>query len=294
MTAAYHELITTLIVGGRIVFRRRFSFTRFWPDVRECGATHLTLIGIVARLLETAPPDDRDRDNPLKVMTGGPLPADRAAFEERFGVVTVACYGGTDVGMPTYERIGDGDPPDSHGVVQGIFEVRIADDNDEQLHVGEVGEILVRPRLPHVTSSGYFGMPQATVDTWRDLWFHTGDLGRFDAAGRLYFLGRKKEMIRRSGENISIFEVEEALIAHPAIAEAAVIAVPAELGEDEIVAFVSLKDGAELDEAELRAFCNANMGRFMVPQYIRFLAEIPRTPTGKYAMSALQAIFTSQ
>lgn len=293
MAAGLMEVPAALLTRSRVVFRRRFSARRFWPDIREHGATAVCLLGTVARILETRPPDPSDIDNPLEVAWGGPLPKAKAAFEKRFGLRLIAGYASTDVGLVSRERIDspERDPDDCHGPVQDNYEVRIVDEEGDPVPSGEVGEILVRSRLAHIMSAGYFGMPEATVEAWDDLWFHTGDLGRVDAQGRLYYLGRKRETIRRSGENISVFEVEESLGMHPAVADVAVIGVPSEMGEQEVAAFIAPRNGEDLDETALRAYCEKHITRFMIPKHFRFVTEIPRTPTGKSAIAALQTMF---
>ena len=144
---------------------------------------------------------------------------------------------------------------------------------------GVAGEIVVRPKQPGIMFSGYYGMPEATVESWKNLWFHTGDTGRMDEEGYFYFLDRKKDVVRRRGENISSYEIERVINDHPKVFESAIVGVPSELSEEEVLAVVILKDGEELKPEELLDFCQARMAHFAVPRYIRYVKELPRTPS---------------
>ncbi|MDQ1001808.1 acyl-coenzyme A synthetase/AMP-(fatty) acid ligase [Neobacillus niacini] len=167
----------------------------------------------------------------------------------------------------------------SCGKAVSVYEVEIHDENDQPCPVGEVGEIVVRPKKPGVLFSGYYGMPEATVEMWRNLWFHTGDRGRVDEDGYFYFIDRKKDVIRRRGENISSYEIERVINTHPKVQEAALVGVPSELSEEEVLAVLILREGEELKPEELLDFCQPRMAHFAVPRYIRFVKEFPRTPS---------------
>jgi crotonobetaine/carnitine-CoA ligase len=144
-----------------------------------------------------------------------------------------------------------------------------------------VGEIAIRPNEPDIMMKGYYGMPEASLEAFSNLWFHTGDYGRMDPAGHLFFESRKKDAIRRRGENIAAFEIEEVVNTHSAVLECAAVGVPSELTEEDVKVVVVLRDGAPLDAEELREFCRSRMARFMVPEYVEFVDAIPKTPTGK-------------
>jgi carnitine-CoA ligase len=179
---------------------------------------------------------------------------------------------------------GPDDPPEkagSAGRVRDYMDVQIVDDERRPLPVGETGEICVRPNERGMIMSGYYRMPEATVEATADLWFHTGDRGRLDADGFLYFSDRKKEAIRRRGENISAYEVETVLCHHPDVVEAAAVPVPSELGEDEVMAYVVAAPGTEIDHAALIAHCVENMAYYMVPRYLDVIDELPKTPSAK-------------
>jgi crotonobetaine/carnitine-CoA ligase len=169
-------------------------------------------------------------------------------------------------------------------VLEDYFEIRVVDpENDEPVPVGEVGEIVVRPKEPGCFMQGYFRMPEKTVEAWRNLWFHSGDAGRFDEAGRLFFIDRIKDCIRRRGENISAFEVEQVLNSHPDVAESCVIGVRVEGagGEEEVKALIVPKPGASIDNVALLDFCVERMPRYAVPRFVELTGELDKTATGK-------------
>lgn len=167
--------------------------------------------------------------------------------------------------------------------------MRIVDEDDLVLEPDQVGEIVIRPQEPYTMMSGYYKMPEETLQAFRNLWFHTGDLGYLDKHGYLYFVGRKKEAIRRRGENISAFEVEKIINRHPNVLESAAIAVPSELSEDEVKVVVVLKEGEQLSPEELVEFCEQRMAYFMVPRFIEFRAALPKTPTQRVEKYKLQS-----
>jgi crotonobetaine/carnitine-CoA ligase len=177
-----------------------------------------------------------------------------------------------------------GDPESkgaSAGRPRGLAEVQIVSDEDEPLAVGEVGEICVRPCEHGIIMAGYYKMPEATVRDTRDLWLHTGDRGRLDADGYLFFVDRKKEAIRRRGENISAYEVEMLISKHPSVLEVAAVPVSSELSEDEVMVYVVCRDGHSVTEEELVRFANRNMAHFMVPRFVHFIDALPKTPSEK-------------
>jgi crotonobetaine/carnitine-CoA ligase len=287
--AAYCDVLSALITGGRVVLAPRFSASRFWKHQHDFDVTVFSIIGTVMQILWKGEPSPLDRGHRVRVTWGGPLPVDAAAFEERFGVRVLpqdGVYGMSETGMICMSSF----DPALSGKVRSIYQVRIADDNDDEVPAGEVGEILVRPTEPGTSFSGYLAMPQATVDATRNLWFHTGDLGHVDSENRLTFLGRKREMIRRAGHNISTWEIEEVVGDHPDVIECAAIGVPSELGEQDVKLYVSTRPGSALDADALVEFCRGRMASFMIPQHVEFLVEIPKTPTDKPAKSELLAL----
>jgi crotonobetaine/carnitine-CoA ligase len=215
------------------------------------------------------------------------------AFEKRFGVPFMQGFGMTECNIVAYTRPGEALVPGCAGYpLAEWFEVGIADpDTDAPLPPGQVGEIVVRPKVPGTVMAGYFRMPDKTVEAWRNLWFHTGDAGRFDDLGRLHYVDRLKDCIRRRGENISSFEVEQVLNAHPAVAESAVVGirVAGAGGEDEVKAYVVAATGATLDPVELLDWCTPRMPYFAVPRFVEVVTgELAKTPTGKLQKAPLR------
>jgi carnitine-CoA ligase len=285
MRAAFLDLLPALVVGGRAVLAPRFSASTFWEQVRAHGVTVFSLIGTVQQILWSREPSDGDRAHSVRLTWGAPTPVDHAEFKQRFGIDVLpgdGVYGMSEIGIPTVSSL----DPERHGRVRPMYELIVADERDLPLPPGEVGEILVRPRRPGVLFSGYLDNPEATVAATRNLWFHTGDLGRLDAAGRLSFVGRRQERLRRAGHNVSSWEVEEGLNRHPAVSASAVFGVPGALGEDDVAAAIVAADDS-LTEDALARFAAEAMAPFMVPQHFMFVDEIPTTATGKPAKTEL-------
>ena len=270
-----------LQVGATAIVRRRFSVTEFWATVRESGAQVSFLLGAMANFLagQEARPDDHD--NPMDRMLVVPLIDNLDSFRRRFGVRVCTCYGSTEVNVPIASGFDVTDEPGMAGVALPGYDVRIVDDNDVEVPVGAVGELVVRANEPWVLATGYHRNPDATVRLFRNLWLHTGDAFRRDAAGNYFFVDRIKDYIRRRGENISSFEVEREVNAHPAVLECAAVAVKSASTEDDLKVVVVLKQGARLEPDELREFLRPRVPRFMVPNVIEVIAELPKTPTGK-------------
>jgi carnitine-CoA ligase len=291
----YHvaaEVDTTLpmvLAGGSVALYPRFSVSGFWGQVEESRAT---LFGGMANMLErlwSAPPSDRDADNSLRGAVIGYIPPRmRDRFERRFGVRLFDTYGMTEIepiALPDPDRV----PPDgSCGPPRQDLEVAVLDEDDGPLPPGQEGEIGVRAREPHVMFEGYEGDPEATADAWRGGWFHTGDLGRLDREGNLYFVDRLKDVIRRGGENISTWELERLVSEHEAVEQVAAAGVRGSGQDDEVKLVICATEDARIDPAELRGWCEGRMARFMLPRFIEVRAELPRTPTGKVLKSALQ------
>jgi crotonobetaine/carnitine-CoA ligase len=281
-----------LIVGASVVLYERFSPSRFLDRLREGDITVTNFVGVMMDWVSRTPPTDRDADNPLRCVMSAPAPAPLVpGFCERFGVETVATvFGQTEICLPFLAPYGVDRPEGAVGVlVDEFFEVRLVDpETDEEVPVGEMGELVMRPREPWTINSGYFGMPEATADARRNLWFHTGDGLKRDEDGWYYFLDRIKDALRRRGENISSFEVEHAVSGHPDVREVAVVAAPAafEGGEDEVVAVVVLAPGA--DVKSVAQWAGETMPKFLVPRYWRVLDALPKTPSEKIQKVALR------
>lgn len=287
-----------LIVGARFVLQTRFSASGWVDQLRGSGATVTNFVGVMMDWVQKQPRDPDDADNRLRCLYAVPLATSVAAdFAERFGIEAfVENFGLTEVSMPILTPYGEPRPPGAAGLlVDDYFDVRLVDpETDEEVPVGEVGELVVRARLPWTMCTGYYGMPEKTAQAQRNLWFHTGDGLRRDAEGWYYFVDRLKDALRRRGENISSFEVEQPLLAMSGVAECAVVGVPAdgEAGEDELLAVIVPQPGAELDAAGVWAWGERHLPAFAVPRYVRFADELPLTPSGKVRKAALREIGT--
>ena len=277
-----------LVLGTTAAIGERFSVSGFWPEVRRFGATVFDFMGATLTMLHKQPPGSDDADNPVRLGWGVPVPEFADDFERRFGLQLVELYGSTDAGLPMYHPTDVPRRNGSCGTAIDAYDVRLFDHLGREVAVGEVGEIVVRPNEPSLMSDGYFGMPEATLDTRRNLWFHSGDLARRDTDGYFYFVGRKSESIRRRGENISAFEVEEVVKLHPAVMDAAAYGVPSEMTEDDVMVAVVVRPNTPFDARELTEFCAKRMAQYMVPRYVDTVAELPRTPTEKVRKDALR------
>ncbi|OQO92623.1 hypothetical protein B1813_10675 [Saccharomonospora piscinae] len=264
--------------GDSIVLREVFSSSNFWPDVREYGCTHVNIQGPMVQMLLNAPPAPDDADNPLRTMGCAPLPPDLAEFRRRFAIEsTNTYYGQTEIGLPFVSTVSD--PPNlaSCGRLRDGYQARIVDEHDYPVPDGQVGELIVRTDHPWTMNAGYLGMPNETADAWRNGWFHTGDAFRVDPDGNYYFVDRFKDALRRRGENISSFEVESQVCEHPDVLETAAIAVPSELGEDDVMVLVVRVAESSLDGPELSGWLTERMPKFMRPRYIEFVDALPKT-----------------
>lgn len=275
---AYYDILPTLMTGGHAIMRDRFSLSRFWDEIIKYNVTWFMCLGSVQQLLYSAAPSDKDRAHKVTRIWSTPAPVPKADFDKRFGlhVIPGGGYGSTDAGWvvtPQWDHDG--------GVVLPHFEVAIVDDNDDLLPPGQKGEIVIRPKEAGVMSDGYFGMANKTNESRRNLWFHTGDIGWLDEDGLFYFTCRKFERIRIKGELVSGFEVEEGVLTHPDITDAAAIGIAADYGEEEIRLFVTLREGSSVTIDEITAHCQKTMAKFMVPRFITILPALPRTLTGK-------------
>jgi crotonobetaine/carnitine-CoA ligase len=271
--------VTTLIAEAEMVLTDRFSASRFWDDVRHYGATQFNYLGGVIPILAKQPPKPNDLDNPVRIALGAGCPqAVMEEVEKRFGIKCLEGFGMTEIGIPIHVRVNDR-RPGSCGKPLDIYEVKLFNDQDNEVGMGEIGEIVFRPKESFVMMLGYYNMPDKTAESFRNLWFHTGDLAKKDKDGYFYFVDRKKDALRRRGENISSFEVERAVNSHPNVLESAAVAVPSEVGEDEVKICVVLRPGATLNPEELIRYCNDRMPYFAVPRYVEFMENLPKTPT---------------
>lgn len=277
-TAHTFTALSALLCGAQFVLGERFSASAFWHEVREYKATAFSAAGTLLTMLHRQPPQPDDADNPIRVVPSASsidLEIHRD-FERRFQVEVIELYGLTEAGIVT-SNWPDDERPGSCGRALPEYEVKLFDDNDNEVGPNTAGEIVVRPRKPWLTMLGYYNDPESTMQVCRNLWFHTGDIARRDEDGFFYFVDRKKDAIRRRGENISAFEVERVVDSHPAVLESAAVAVPSELGEDEVKIVVVLKEGATVKPEELVAFCDERLPYFAVPSYVQFKESLPKT-----------------
>ncbi|MEP9351888.1 AMP-binding protein [Xanthobacter sp. KR7-225] len=287
--AAKFVALGTMLAGGRMLLRSVFSVSNFWTDVRAHQVTVSAAVGGLCHMLNSQPPRPDDAENPLRIIYAVPVPWEfKADFQNRFGVEFIEGYGATESNLVAYSRLSDPTPRGAAGRASPHFEIEIQDAFGNREKPGQAGEICVRPRHPATMMSGYFGMPDKTLEVLTDCWFHTGDRGYLDENGYLYFLDRQKDAIRRRGENISSFEVERVLNAFPAISECAVIPMPSEVGEEEVKAIIVLKEPGSVTAEDIFHFAMANMPYFMVPRFIEFRNELPRTPTMKIRKTELR------
>ena len=280
-TNAINCFFQALLHGASQIVLPRFSASGFWHSMIETKATVGYVLGAMVPILLAQPPTPAERQHHLRVALGPGVPASlHDALFERTGVRLVDGFGSTEsnfvIGGTAAERMSG-----RMGRLAEGFDARVADVHDVALPDGEAGELLLRADEPQAFASGYFNRPYETVAAWRNLWFHTGDRVIRHADGTFSFVDRLKDSIRRRGENISSFEVEQVLHQHPAIEVSAVYPVPSDLAEDEVMAAVVLKPGAVAQPAEIIAFCAENLPKFSVPRYLAILSDLPRTENGK-------------
>ena len=274
------SVLAAVVAGSSAVVDRRFSVTSTWERVRRYGATGVIAVGSMILMLWNLPesPDDPQ----LRFLAGAPIPAElHRRIEERYGCRIVTMYGMTEAFPLAVWGVHDDGVPGSAGHVSALFDVRVFDDDDAEVPEGKPGEIVCRPRAAHVMFEGYFGNPAATVTQWRNGWFHTGDFGRIDAGGNLFFVDRKKDAMRRRGENISSFEVEQSVLRHPAVADVAAHAVASEVGEDDVKICVVVRPDHHVTPDDLLRHCLDRMPHFAVPRYIELLEDLPRNAVGR-------------
>jgi carnitine-CoA ligase len=279
-------VLATMLLGGRASIAPRFSLSGFWPEIERTGARMAGLLGPMVNLIAQAADTEAMRRcrGQLRVVQSAPFtPEDIRVWKERFGVALAgtSVFGLTESCIITTHPLDQEAPPGSSGRQNNSFDVRIFDDNDCEVPTGTPGEIVVRPKRPHVMFEGYWRRPEATTALMRNLWFHTGDIGKFDDEGFFYFVDRKKDYLRRRGENISSFEMENAFLQHPDVAEVAVHAVPSDVTEDDVKVTAVLRDGAVLTPEELCAWSVDRLPYFAVPRYVEFRLALPRNPVGR-------------
>ena len=276
-----NAIISPLLNGYGATVDRWFSVSNYWQRVRETGATLIDPMGTMFTLLYQQPASSQDRAHQVRAAWGAAAmlpPGVATGFAERFGIHLVPVFGGTEIGGSAVVNTPMGTPhrEGTCGRANGWCEVRIVDEQDVALASGRVGNIVVRPTIPFSMMNGYHNAAERTVECWRNLWFHTGDLGSLDEDGYLTFVGRQAHWLRRRSENISAYEVESVIATHPAVTEVCVVGVPSELGEDEVKAFVRAAGTTPAPE-EIVAWCEQRLARFKVPRFIEFVQDFPRS-----------------
>lgn len=283
------SFVPALLAGAPIVVGRRFSASTFWMDVVRSRATATNLLGVMAPILLSREPSPDERAHRLRTALVIPAPARHyPLMKERFGLSITEAYGQVDLGMVLWNALDDPKPGSCGRPTRG-YECRLGDARDDEVNIGDVGELLVRWATPNTASHGYWKNPEATAAAFRNLWFHTGDLMRCDQEGWFYFVDRTKDTIRRRGENISSIEVEAAALAHPDVLEAAAYAIPSALSEDEVALAIVVRSGASFDPHALLSFMEPNLPYFALPRFVRLLSELPRTQTEKIQKGLLRA-----
>ncbi len=275
--------MAALLTDATLVVRNRFSRETFWADINAYACTHAITLGSAVPLLLDWKSEQSRNDGSLRFVWASPaMPQPYAELEKRFGVRVAVPYGSTELGIVTKPHLDGGEVPyGNSGQVGEYYEIRIVDEFDQVVAPGTIGEIVVRPRLPWTSLLGYLNRDEATVDALRNFWYHTGDLGRLSENGYLIFVDRKKDFIRTKGENVSSAEVENVLMGHRAVADCAVIPVPSQLGESDIVAVVMVSDGEDFEPEEFYLWCAAELPYYMVPRYVRIIDDLPRGASGK-------------
>lgn len=277
-----------LIFGTRATLVDGFSASKFWQQVRASGATATNLLGAMAVILTRLAPDAGDVDNPVRVCQCIPMVPDKPAFERRFGMRLVTGYGQTETSFVTLDTADDS-RDGSCGRAHPDWDVAVVDDKDQPLPPGSLGEIVSRPKKSWSMFSGYYRNDSKTVETLRNLWYHSGDAGVMDADGWLYFKHRMNEAIRRRGENISAYEVESVAESHPDIVESAAFGVASAFTEEDIMLVAMRRAGSTIGPADLLEHFRAAAPRHMVPRYIEITDDaLPRTPTEKIARTVLR------
>jgi crotonobetaine/carnitine-CoA ligase len=287
---AHMNVYGSLLAGCEARLEERFSASRWLDRIRASRATHTSMLGVMVDFVLRTDPRDDDTAHDLRSAWMVPCtPLLSGRFRDRFGVERITTsYGTSEVGMVANRVVDSSEDVSSGKVLTDHYEVEIAGPDDYAVPTGETGEVLVRPRHRWTTTLGYFGMPERSVESMVNLWFHTGDVGRFDDEGRLTFVDRLADRLRRRGENVASADVEAVVGDYPGVAEVAVVSVPADEagGEDEIKACIV---GAEFDPDELWAWCDVRLPGFAVPRYLQRLDALPKTPTSKVIKHELRA-----
>jgi crotonobetaine/carnitine-CoA ligase len=278
---ALNTFAQAALTGCSVVFEPQFSASRFWTTMHERRATVIYLLGAMVPILLAQSENTLERAHRVRTGLGPGAPAAALqTFHGRTGITLLEGYGSTETNF-VIATSADSARRGLMGWIRPGFHARVVDEHDAELPAGEAGELVLRADEPFAFATGYFGMPEKTMEAWRNLWFHSGDRVVREADGAFRFIDRIKDAIRRRGENVSSYEVEQVLLSHADVAEVAVYPVRSELAEDEVMAAVVAAPGCRIDCAALASFCESRLPKFAVPRYIDVLAELPRTENGK-------------
>jgi carnitine-CoA ligase len=289
-----HFVAAMMIAGGTVAMFPTFSASRFWQQVTDTRATVFGGLANVIHILMQVSEQPDDASNTLRIGLAAMLPPEMIRpFENRFGVQLLDTYGMTEVEPITVPDRSRENPVGSSGILNQDFEIMFADENDHPLTAGERGQILVRPRITNGMMLGYEDDDAATLEVFRNLWFHTGDLGHQNEDGFIFVHGRVKHMIRRRGENISAWELEKFIGDHPDVDEVACVGVPATMGEEDVKAIIVPLASSEIDPRQIHDYCMEKMARFMVPRFIEIRESLPLNQVGKVEKEALKNITDS-
>jgi crotonobetaine/carnitine-CoA ligase len=287
--AKYMTIVAAMVAGAKAIVNQRFSASRFWDQCRRERVTGFNGMGELLRIMMKQPEKPEDADNTVRVVLGAAAPRELVEdFEQRFGLAILDVYGLTETGWVTVNHF-DKRRAGSMGVPVDWYDVRILDENDVEVPVGEPGEICIRPTRPSVMMMGYWGNDSATLKSMRNLWFHTGDMGHRDEDGFHFFRVRETDSIRRRGENVSAWEIEQVLALHPDLLESAAYGVASPIGGQEVMVAIVLKDGASVTPEEVLDFCQDKMPHFAVPRYVRFVDELPKSHAQRILKQELKA-----
>lgn len=277
-------IISSILSNSTVYLVEKFNPSTFWKDIVGYQITHFHAVGPIFEMLIKQNPSAEEKQHGTIIAIAYSSREIWTTAENRFGIKITGGYGGTEAGIPVtspYSEVVNGiNPPGSCGKATPPYEVAIIDESGFPVVTGAIGEIVIRPKLPWVTFLEYYKMQKESLQAFTGLWFHTGDLGKYDDNGYIYFVDRSKDSIRRRGENISSFEVEQAILKMDGVLEVAVYPAPSNLGEDEVMVALS-RNNSELKPENIIEYCLNNMPPYWIPNYIRFLDSLPKTPTGR-------------
>jgi crotonobetaine/carnitine-CoA ligase len=277
------SFVNTVHLRGRLVLGTRFSASRFWDEVEEHDADVFFYVGTMIHLLYKQPPKPLRDPQRRRTGLGSATPASiKGEFEARFNCRLVEGYGLTEFGIVLAQQAG-ANQPGQVGTPPPWVEVQIVDADDLPVADGTPGQLVVRPRRPHLHMLGYWNKPEATLEAWRGLWFHTGDVLVRRGDGCFEYVGRTKDSIRRRGENVSAWEVEQAATRHERVLEAAAIGVPSDVGEEDIALLVVPSAQGRPEPSELRAFMAEDLPRYALPRFVEVVDALPKTPSERIA-----------